>query len=105
VSGEEAVPAHWEAQVEEAEASDDFRGWPVVVPDWANMENPPVPDVPRRLTSLSSTTPSEAGVTAVEPRPTLDPRDVLNTIRPFWYEGSPAHRWVVDDLLAWFFPL
>jgi len=101
-SGEVAVPAHWEAQVEEAEASDGFQRRPVVVPDWANMETPPVPDVPRHFASPSSTTPSEAVVTAVEPRPMLDVRDVLNAIRPVWYEGGPAHCRVVDDLLARF---
>jgi len=91
-----------EEQVEEAEASDDFQRRPVVVPDWANMETPPVPDVPRHFASPSSAVPSDADEAADEPRPMLDPQDVLNTIRPIWYEGDPAHRRVVDDLLARF---
>jgi len=99
---EEAVPSHWDEQVEEAEVSDDFQGRPVVVPDWANMETPPVPDIPRHPASPSSAMPSDVDSTAVVPRPTLDPRDVLNAIRPIWYEGGPAHRRVVDDLLARF---
>jgi len=31
------APAHWEEQVEEAEASDEFQRRPTVVPDWANL--------------------------------------------------------------------
>jgi len=33
------------------------------------------------------------------PRPPLEVQDVLNAIRPSWYEGGPAHRRIIDDLL------
>jgi len=48
--GDEA-PAHWEEQVEAAEASGEFRGRRLVVPEWANMETAPVPDAPSCLAS------------------------------------------------------
>ena len=63
---------------------------------------PLVPDVPRCFASLASALPSDADVAMNEPRPPLEPQDVLNAIRPIRYEGGPAHRRVVDDLLARF---
>ena len=32
--------------------------------------------------------------------PPLGVQDVLDAVRPAWYEGGPAHRRIVDDLLA-----
>jgi len=72
------------------------------VPDWANLETPLVLDVPRRFASPASALPSDADVATDEPRSSLEPQDVLNAIWPIWYEGGPAHRRVVNDLLGRF---
>jgi len=72
----------------------------VVVPDWADLETPPVPEVPPLPVSLAPALPDEAVATPVMSLPPLQVQDVLDAVRPSWYEGGPAHRRIVDDLLA-----
>ena len=96
------APAHWDAQVEEAEASGESQQGRVVVPDWANLETPPVPDMPPRFASPVPALPQDADAAIDEPLPLLEPRDVLNAIRPFWYEGVPVHHPVAADILSRF---
>jgi len=86
--------------VEVAEASGEFRGRWLVVPEWANMETAPVPDVPPRPASPAPAPSGVADMAMDVPRPPLEIQDVLNAIRPSWYEGGPAHHRIVDDLLA-----
>ena len=64
------------------------------------METASVPAVPQHYASPAPAPSGEAVVTSAVPRPPLQVQDVLNAVRPSWYEGGPAHRRVVDDLLA-----
>ena len=94
--------AQWDVQVEEAEASGESLQGHAVVPDWANLETPPVPDMPSCFASPAPAFPEDVDATVEEPPPLLEPRDVLNAIRPFWYEGVPAHHLVAADILSRF---
>ena len=102
VSCEGVVQADWDGQVKAAEASREFQGRRLVVPDWANMETAPVPVAPPRP-AFPAPAPSGEAVADV-PRPPLEAQDVLNAVRPSWYDGGPAHRRIVNDLLARYAP-
>ena len=67
------------------------------MPFWADMEAPPILVAPAGTEPRAPTPPSEDERAMDAPQPTLEPQDVLNTIRQHWFEGVPAHRPVADD--------
>jgi len=66
------------------------------------MNAPPVPDVMPATLLPALALPSVDEPPAVVHRPLLASQDVIDAIRPFWYEGAPAHPGVADNLLARF---
>jgi len=100
VSGEGAAQADWGGQVAAAEQSREFQGQRPVVPEWADMETPPIPEASPLHASPATAPSGEAVATSDVPRPGLSYQVLLDAIRPSWFEGTPAHPRVVDGLLA-----
>ena len=99
-SCEGVAQADWGDQVAAGEQSGELQGQRPIVPEWANMETPPVPEVPPLRASPATASSGEAVATSDVPRPGLTYQVLLDAIRPSWFEGTPAHTSVVDSLLA-----
>ena len=82
------------------EQAEDVQVQRPVVPEWADMETPPVPEVPPLRASPATASVGEAVASLDVPRPGLTYQVLLDAIRPSWFEGTPAHTRVVDSLLA-----
>jgi len=99
-SHEGVAQADWAGQVTAEELSGDAQVRRPVVPEWANLETPPVSEVsPLRASPAATSTVEVAAISDVQ-RPELTFQVLLDAIRPFWLEGIPAHSRVVDNLLS-----
>ena len=59
-----------------------------------------MPDVPPLRASPATASSDEAVATPDVQRPGLTYQALLDAIRPFWLEDTPAHSRVVDDVLS-----